>query len=295
MKYDLKSIVTFSYVAKLKSFSKAAKALNISRAIATNRIADLEDSLGIALFHRTTREVNLTNEGVDFFKYFGDIIVRLEKIDEFVDHHKGINGNLKIVLPPYFSRYHIVPYLGEFLAKYPDLTLEISLTEDPVNIIAEGYDLQVRIQVPEDEDLEVVKLMNNKKVICSSQDYIAKNGSPKNPRDLLNHNCLIFGENEAWNLKHKITGEEVNLTNLRGNIKCSNGEIIKELTLAGLGITLKSARDVEDEIAAGKLLVLFSEYEIIDRTKFYVVYPASKFSAPKIKAFIDFFQMKLSE
>lgn len=293
MKYDLKNIETFVYVAKLKNFAKAAETLGISRAGATNRISDLEKVLNASLIHRTTREVSLTNDGADFFKIACSILNEVNKIDYFVQSRNNISGALRIVIPPYFSRNHIVPHLEEFLEEYPNLKLDITLTENPVNITLEGYDLQIRIQIPEEEDLEVEKLSDNHKIVCASPLYIMKHNMPKTPQDLLKHNCIIFGENDVWEFKHKVTGEVVSLKDMSGNIVCNNGEIIKDLVLSGVGVTLKSSKDVEKELKDLSIVKLLPDYEVINKTKFYVVYPHSKYSSPKIKAFIEFFQKKL--
>lgn len=293
MKYDLKDLITFTNVARLKSFTKASEALNISKTAVTTRINDLEKALGMTLLARTTREVNLTTDGQNFFNHCNMILKKVESLDDFLDSCKGINGVLKIALPPYFSRYHIVPYLEEFLKQYPNLKLDITLTEDPINIIEEGYDLQVRIQIPSEENLEVAKLVTNHKIICASPDYIKKHGEPKNPHDLLNHNCIVFGENAVWKLRHNKDKTIVELRDINGNIKCNNGEIIKELTLAGVGITLKSACDVENEVQEKKIVVLLQDYEVMNETEFYAVYPVGRNTSPKIKAFIEFFQKKL--
>jgi DNA-binding transcriptional LysR family regulator len=292
MKYDLKDIIIFTYVAKLKSFIRAAEALNISKAVASTRVGELEKAIGMTLLARTTREVNLTSDGVKFFDYCSEIIGKVERLDDFLDGYKGLSGILKIVLPPYFSRYYIAPYLKEFLGKYPDLKLDIILTENPVNIITEGYDIQVRIQIPEEEGLEVAKLLTNRKVVCASPDYIKKHGKPSVPKDLLHHNCLVFGENSVWEFECKNKKDVVRLHDVSGNIKCNNGEIIKELVLSGIGITLKSFVDIQDEIKNGKLIALLKDYKVMNKTQFYAVYPAGKYLSPKIKAFVEFFQMK---
>lgn len=295
MKYDLKDIITFTYVAKLKSFTRASEALNISKAVVTTRINDLEKALEMNLLARTTREVNLTTDGQNFFNYCASVMKKVEGLNDFLDSYKGISGKLKIVLPPYFSRYHIVPYLGEFLEKYPNLKLDITLTENPINIIEEGYDLQVRIQIPHEENLEVAKISDNQKIVCASPSYIKKFGQPKTPKDLLNHNCLVFGENSVWKFKNKTSKEKdlIELRDVTGNIKCDNGEIIKELVLAGVGITLKSTCDIEDEIKKEQLIVLLKNYEVVNETQFYAVFPAGKFKSPRIEAFIKFFHDKL--
>ena len=299
MKYDLKDLITFSYVAKMKSFTKAAEALGIQKALATNRINGLEKAVGMKLLARTTREVNLTSEGKSFLSYCNPIIAETKNLENFLDSTKKIQGRLKIALPPYFSRYHIVPYLEEFLTEYPDLHLDIVLTENPVNIIAECFDLQIRIQIPEDEGLEVAKLMSNHKIVCASPAYIKRHGKPTKPEDLRKHNCLIFGENNTWKFrpKGKTTSakDEIVARDLHGNIRCDNGEIIKDLTMSGIGITLKSSRDAEDEIKSGQLVVLLEDYDVVNETEFYAVYPSGNYMSPKIKAFVDFFRAKLQE
>lgn len=295
MKYDLKSIETFIFVAQLKSFIRAAEVLKISKSHVTSRINQLEKITNMTLLARTTRDVNLTNDGIEFLEYCKDLMDRVENMDDFLGKKHGIEGSLKIVIPAYFSRYHIVPYLGEFLKLYPALSLDITLTEDVVNIIEKGYDLQIRIQIPEEENLKVENLMTNKKVICAAPSYIKKHGAPKTAQDLLKHNCIVFGENNVWELRSKTTKKITHLHQMRGNMRCSNGEIIKELILAGYGITLKSERDVEDEIKCGKIVKLLPDYEVLNKTSFYIVYPSKKLKSPKIKAFIEFFQNKLGE
>lgn len=293
MKYDLKDILTFTTIAKLKSFTKASDSLNISKGVVTTRINDLENAIGITLLARTTREVNLTTDGQNFLNYCNEILEKVGNLDDFLDGYKGIKGVLKIALPPYFSRHHIAPHIGEFLEKYPDLKLDIQLTENPINIIDEGKDLQVRIQIPQDENLQVAKLMSNKKVVCASSGYMKNHSMPESPNDLLKHNCIVFGENSVWKFKHKKTSEITELRNIKGSITCNNGEIIKELTLSGIGITLKSACDIEEEIKKNKLIILLPNYEVVNETEFYAVYPSGKNISPKIIAFIDFFQKKL--
>ncbi len=294
MKYDLKDIEAFIYVAQLKSFNRAAEALKVAKSNITTRIHQLEKIAGMPLLARTTREVNLTTEGSQFLQYCKSIFNEIDNLDNFLHKKTGVDGTLRIVLPPYFSRYHIVPHLPKFLEKYPDLKLDILLDEDKVNIIKEGYDLQVRIQISEEENLKVEKLMTNHKIICASPQYIAQHGKPCTPQDLLNHNCIVFGENRVWKFRNLQTKKVTELRDIKGNISCNNGEIIKELVLAGIGITVKSSRDVENEIKNGEIIVLLKDYEVLNKTSFYAVYPSKKYKSQKIKAFIEFFQKKLA-
>lgn len=294
MKFDLKDVETFVLVANMRSFSKAAKLQNLSANQISVRIKNLEKSLNMNLFARTTREVNLTSDGKNLFSYFKSVIEKVEDVNNFIDRTKEISGVMRIVIPPYFSRYHIAPYLEEFLQEYPKLKIEITSTENPINIIAGGYDLQIRIQTPgEEEGLEIAKLATNHKILCASRAYIKKHGKPTKPDDLLKHNCIVFGENSTWKFKHKKTGAISELKKIAGNVKCDNGEIIKELVLAGIGITVKSSRDIEEEITSGKLVVLLEDYKVLHETEFYVVYPAGKYKSEKVMCFVDFFRKKM--
>jgi DNA-binding transcriptional LysR family regulator len=294
MKYDLKDIITFTYVAKLGSFARAADVLGIAKSAPSTRIAELEKAIGMSLFTRTTREVNLTTDGAIFLKYCAQVLEKVENIDYFLQKREEIYGTLRIAIPPYFSRNHIVPHLKEFTAKYPKLTLDIFLTENNINIVTECFDLQIRIQKPEEEDLEVAKLDTNHKVICASPEYLEKFGIPQYPQDLLSHNCIVFGENSIWKFRHKNTNELIELHDMTGNIKCNNGEIIKELILHGNGITVKSSKDIQEELQNGKIIQLLPDYEVLNETEFYAVYPFRKYISPKTKAFIEFFQEKFA-
>lgn len=292
MKYELRDLITFVNVVNLKSFSKTAQMLNISKSIITKRINDLEAEIGINLLARTTREVNLTPDGRTFLDYCHHILKKSEDLNNFIDSHKGVCGILRVVLPPYYSRHNIVPYIKDFLTQYPQLSLDITLDEDPINLIEEGYDLQVRIQIPEEENLELTKLSDNSKVLCASPQYLEKNGIPNHPKDLEQHNCIVFGENSSWKFRKKGEKNIIQLRNPSGNIRCNNGEIIKELILSGSGITVKSSCDIQNEIQDGTIVTLLNDYDIINKTQFYAVYPSSRNIPPKVQAFIDFFQNK---
>ncbi len=155
--------------------------------------------------------------------------------------------------------------------------------------------MQVRIQIPEEENLKIEKLMTNHKILCASPKYLSQYGEPKRPQDLLRHNCIIFGENQIWEFRCKETKKITQLHEMKGNIVCSNGEIVKELILSNLGITVKSSKDIAEEINKGKIVVILKNYEVLNKTSFYVAYPSKKYKSPKIKAFVEFFQKKLKD
>ena len=295
MKYDLKDIVVFVYVAKLGSFVKAAEVMGIAKSAPSTRIAELEKAIGMILFTRTTREVNLTTDGAVFLECCSHVLEKIKGIDYFLEKRDEVAGTLRIAMPPYFSRCHIVPYLKKFTEKYQNLKLDIFLTENNIDIITECFDLQIRIQTPEEENLEVEKLSSNYKVLCASSEYMKSYTTLEHPKDLLSHNCIVFGENSVWKFRHRNTNELVELHDMTGNMKCNNGEIIKELILHGNGITVKSSKDIQEELQNGKIIQLLPDYEVINETEFYAVYPpaklgSKKYISPRTKAFVEFFK-----
>lgn len=295
IRYVLEDIAVFIYVAQFKSFARAADFLGFSRSVVSSTIAKLEASLELTLFTRTTRVVNLTNDGEVLFKYCSMLMAQLNAFNDLMQYIHGTNGALRITMPLCFGKSYIVPYLSGFLSSHPGLKLEILLTEDPVDILEEGYDLQICAQSPQGEDLEITKLMTNHKVVCAAAQYLEQYGIPTHPKDLLKHNCLIFGENTVWKFRHKITQEIIELRDIQGNIRCNNSEIIKGLLLLNYGITLSSIGDIEDEIKTGKVVCLFPEYNVINEATFYAVYPKAHNIPERVKVFVKFFQKKFEQ
>lgn len=289
---DILSLRVFEKVAALRSFSKAAHVLKFSQVMISKRIAKLESQWGVRLFERSSKSVELTIDGHRLLKACHHILNTITLETQHIAASSELSGTLKLITPPFFFRPNIVPHLNEFFSRYPQLKLDIILTENHLDLIEHGAHVEIRVGNVEPTPYEQRILCVNSKVICATPDYLARHGTPTCPTDLYHHNCLIFGENRFWRLIGP-NRQRYDLE-LTGNVRCNNGEIIKELVLSGLGITLKSRRDIETELASGALVDLFPELTIENKTMVYANYPKNVLWEPQITAFLSFLGEQLN-
>lgn len=266
--------------------SAAGREMGLSPAVVSKRISQLEEHLGARLFQRTTRQLTLTETGAGYFKRVVDILSLCEEAEDFVSRRNAKpRGVLKITMPTTFSRLHIAPYLGKFLASYPDIELDSHLTDRFVDIIREGFDLAIRIGELEDSSLVARKIATDNRVICAAPAYLEKYGTPASLADLNLHNCLSAGAQDVWRPEGP-DGEEQVRTN--GNLRSNSGELIREAVLAGLGLGLRSTWDVGPELKSGKLKVVLPQYRGSSNVAVYAVYPCREFMPAKVNVFIEF-------
>jgi len=283
---DILTLQVFEKVATLRSFTRAATALKFSQVMVSKRIAKLEAAVGTLLLDRTTRHVSLTPDGHKVLAAVTRILSTLDREWHAVTAQETLTGTLRFVAPPFFSRYHIVPYLGEFLDRHPGLTFDMILTENEVDLLKDGIHFEIRIGPLQESVYDQRILFENPKIICAAPSYLDRYGTPVHPKELKSHNCLIFGENHYWTLVDQFGHREI--LELSGNIRCNNGELIKELVLAGLGITLKSQQDIYNELRSGALMPLFPDYRIDNPTMVVARYPKCLLSETHIQTFLDF-------
>jgi DNA-binding transcriptional LysR family regulator len=266
--------------------SAAGREMGLSPAVVSKRISQLEEHLGARMFQRTTRQLTLTETGTGYFKRVVDILSLCEEAEDFVSRRNTKpRGVLKITMPTTFSRLHIAPYLGKFLASYPDIELDSHLTDRFVDIIREEFDLAIRIGELEDSSLVARKIATDNRVICAAPAYLEKYGTPASLADLNLHNCLSAGAQDVWRLEGP-DGEEQVRTN--GNLRSNSGELIREAVLAGLGLGLRSTWDVGPELKSGKLKVVLPQYRGSSNVAVYAVYPCREFMPAKVNVFIEF-------
>jgi len=276
----------FARVARTGNMSAAGREMGLSPAVISKRISQLEERLGARLFQRTTRQLMLTETGAGYFKRVVDILSLCEEAEDFVSRRNTKpRGVLKITMPTTFGRLHIAPYLGKFLAAYPDIELDAHLTDRLVDIIREGFDLAIRIGELEDSSLVARKVASDNRVICAAPAYLEKHGIPESLADLGMHNCLSIGAPEVWRLEGP-NGEEQVRTN--GNLRSNSGEFIREAMLAGLGLGLRATWDVGAELKSGRLKVVLPEYRGSSHMAIYAVYPCREFMPAKANVFIEF-------
>ena len=232
----------FARVARTGNMSAAGRDMGLSPAVVSKRVSLLEERLGARLFQRTTRQLTLTETGEGYFKRVVDILSLVAEADDFVSRRNTkARGVLKVTAPTSFSRLHVAPLLPEFLTRYPEIQLDVHLTDNFVDIIREGYDVALRIGELQDSSLVARKLSPDTRVICASPEYLEKCGMPKSLADLENHNCLSAGAQDLWRLEGPEGQRQIRV---KGNICSNSAELIREALLTGIGLGLRGTWEI---------------------------------------------------
>lgn len=276
----------FARVARTGNMSAAGREMGLSPAVVSKRISLLEDRLGARLFQRTTRQLTLTETGEGYFKRVVDILSLVEEAEDFVTRRNTKpRGVLKVTAPTSFTRLHLAPLLPKFHAEYPEIHLDVHLTDNFVDIIRDGYDVAIRIGELQDSSLVARKLSPDTRVICASPAYLAKHGTPKALADLEDHNCLSAGAQDLWRLEGPDGQRQVRV---KGNIRSNSAELIREALMSGIGLGLRGVWEIGNEIKSGQLQVVLPQYRGSSNMAIYAVYPCRDFMPAKVNAFIEY-------
>ena len=214
-----------------------------------------------------------------------DILSLVEEAEDFVSRRNTKpRGILKVTVPTSFGRRHITPHLASFLVRYPDIELDLNLTDTFVDIIREGFDLAIRIGELQDSSLVARKLATDHRVLCAAPAYLAKTGLPKSVADLELHNCLSPGSQEPWRLEGPDGARSVRINS---NLRTNSADFVRDALLAGLGIGLRATWDVGQELKSGALVRILPEYRGTASLAIHAVYPSRDFMPAKVNVFID--------
>ena len=275
----------FARVVTAGSMSAAGRELDLSPAVVSKRISHLETRLGTRLFHRTTRQLQLTETGRGFYERVVQILATVQEAEAFVSSgHERAGGSLKITAPTGFSRMHIAPYLGKFLKQYPDLSIEILATDSIVDIVREGIDVAIRLSELDDSSMVAKKLAPCRRLFCATPEYLKEHGTPKALADLSKHK-IIIENNTNWRLQGP---EGITSLKLSGEIKTNSSEIVHQALLAGCGIALRSTWQVRDELLSKKLVQILPQYREAPGVAVYAIYPDKQYIPARLRVFVDF-------
>lgn len=289
----------FRRVADSGSFSAAGRGIGLAPSSVSRQISALERELGTQLFNRTTRKLNLTEAGEIYQNSIERILTDIDEVNSAVSKLQvEPRGNLRINIPVVFGRRYIATTLPEFLELYPDLSVELQVTNNFVDLIEEGADLAIRVGGLTNTSFIARKLVGIRRLLVASPDYIKKHGHPKVPADLLSHNCLQLRVNPGerrWRFERKIDGEKTDI-HAQGNLQSNNSDTINSAMINGAGIALLPSWVVEKDIQKGDARELlpgyFANVEDMD-TAVYAVYPYTRNVSAKVRAYIDFIAKKL--
>ncbi len=281
-------MAAFVQVVEGGSFAAAARGLGLTRSAVSRQIAGLEDRLGARLLNRTTRRLSTTEAGAVYYEHCARILAEAAAAERAVADLDGTpRGLLRINAPMSFGQSHLGPAIAEFLAAHPAVRVELMLDDRVVDLVGEGYDVAVRIAELPPSTLVARRLAVNHRVLCAAPAYLARAGRPRRPEDLARHACLGYPYMTTGN-DWRFRGPDGPVTvRIDGAISANNGDVLRQMGLAGLGILLSPTFIVGDDLRRGALVPLLEEWADAD-TGIYAVYPHSRHLSPKVRAFVDF-------
>jgi DNA-binding transcriptional LysR family regulator len=285
----LKQIESFVAVAARGSLTAAAHADGVAPAVIGRRIDALEARLGVKLLVRTTRRITLTHEGSAFLENCQRLLADLASAEASVSAG-GVkaSGHLRVTAPGGFGRRHVAPLVPRFLAGHPEVSLSLNLSDRVVDMVNEGFDCAVRVGDLPDSSLISVRLADNRRLCVAAPAYLKRAGVPKSPAELARHQCLTLSsdasQTRGW--AFEVDGK---LTHLRpgGRLDCSDGQVLHDWCLQGLGIAWRSTWEVEGEVADGTLQVVLADFAA-PANGIYAVFPHARHLPLRVRLWIDF-------
>lgn len=290
-------VMLFLRIFDAGSISAAARSLDLSVSLASQRLKRLERELGVPLFNRSTRQLLPTPEAVMLAEQGRPLIEDLEALTGSLrEASRGVSGVLRLTTSSTFGRLYISPLLPEFLALHPRLKLSVDLTDEKQDIVAGGFDLAIRIGALQDSSLVARPIAVNRRVLCAAPSYLARRGRPAHPRELAEHDCLVLisrdGRRDTWHLKDAHGREHA--VRVAGPVESNQGELLRDASVAGLGIALHSSWHIAEDLRAGRLERVCPKFAEAP-TRIHAVMPRRRMVPPRVRVFVDFLAKRFAE
>lgn len=311
----LKQMESFVSVATRGSLTAAAHAEGVAPAIMGRRLDALEERLGVKLLVRTTRRISLTHEGSAFLEDCQRLLTDIANAEASVSAG-GVkaSGHLRITAPAGFGRRHVAPLVPKFRELHADVTISLNLSDRVVDIAGEGYDCAVRVGDMPDSSLVSVRMADNRRLCVATPEFLKRHGTPERPQDLMRFDCLVLSsdasQTRGWAFRvprntqgrpqdsatatTKDEGYEVIHLRPNGPMDCSDGQVLHDWCLAGYGIAWRSTWEVEEEIAAGRLVAVLEDYAA-PPNGIYAVFPQRKHLPLRVRLWVDFLKHHYSQ
>jgi DNA-binding transcriptional LysR family regulator len=279
----------FVLVARHGSLAAAARAIDLTPPAATKRLAALESRLGVRLLNRTTRSVSLTSEGETYLQHATRILAEIKEMEDLVSQGRATpRGLLRVNATLGFGRTTIAPLVSAFAARYPEVEVQMEVTDRPVDLVESGFDLAIRFGALPDKRLNARRIMSNRRFLCASPAYLERHGMPASLADLANHRCIIHRQNDdaygIWRFTHHDHTEVVKIHSM---LSSNDGDIVLGWALDGHGILIRSEWDLARYLDSGRLKIVLPEFTLPDADLF-VYYPSRRNQTIRARAFIDF-------
>lgn len=270
------------------SFSAAARALELTPSAVSRLIARLEARLGVRLLIRTTRTVTLTPEGEAYHRAALRILEDLTETERAVADQAAPRGRLRVSSSAGYGRMHILPLVGEFLALYPDILLDLSLSDAMADLTGGQADVAIRVGPLPDSGLTARRLGDSDRVVVASPAYLARRGTPRTPDDLAHHACIGFNfrrSRQGWLFRRNGEDFELAVPNV---VEVNSGDAAVQVALDGVGIARVGRYVVADDLAAGRLVPLLEAFNAGEREPFHAVFVGGAQTPARVRAFVDF-------
>lgn len=288
-------IQAFVHIVDAVTMTVAATRLGVAKSAVSRRLSELEERLGVELFHRTTRKLVLTESGEGFYARCIQILADLEEAEHAVSQsHHELSGQLRVAAPLSFGVMHLGPAIVEFQKRHPRLIFDIDFNDRQIDLIQEGFDVGIRIADLQDSSLIARKLTKMSTVICASPGYIKQHGTPTTLEELVNHSCITYSylDNPShWSFFNKQGDEKI--IKVPRIMQANNGIFLRSAALAGLGILRSPAFIVYESIAKGTLMPILQDYSIA-AVNAYAIYPPTRHLSQRVRCFIDFLVERFS-
>ena len=285
----LKQIESFVSVATKGSLTATAHAEGVAPAVIGRRIDALEERLGVKLLVRTTRRITLTHEGSAYLEDCQRLLADLASAEASVSAG-GVkaSGHVRVTAPAGFGRRHVAPLVPRFIAQHPDVSVSLNLSDRVVDIVNEGFDCAVRVGDMPDSSLISVRLADNRRLCVATPAYLKRAGVPAHPTDLMRHECLTLSSDASQTRGWAFVVDGA-VTHLRpsGRLDCSDGQVLHDWCLQGLGIAWRSTWEVQAEVDAGRLRTVLDDYAA-PPNGIHAVFPHARHLPLRVRLWIDF-------
>ncbi|WEF35852.1 LysR family transcriptional regulator [Pseudoduganella chitinolytica] len=285
----------FVLLAKLGSLSATAREMGVTPPAATRRLMLLEGRLGVRLANRSTRRVSLTSEGELYLAQATQILADIRAMEESVSSRRAApKGLLRINATLGFGRTTIAPLVSQFARAWPEVEVQLQLTDRAINLVEEAYDLGIRFGELPDTRLTARRIMSNRRFLCAAPAYLKRHGPPALPADLARHACILHRQNDDAFATWRLTkGRKTESVKVRGHLSSNDGDVVLGWALDGHGILPRSEWDAAKYLDSGRLQLVLPDYTL-PAADLYAYYPSREHQSAKVRAFLDFLVAQLA-
>jgi DNA-binding transcriptional LysR family regulator len=285
-------MTTLVAAAEHGGFSAAARALGVTPSAVSKTISRLEARLGVRLLNRTTRRLTPTADGETLVARGRHILAELDEAEMEVTRARGSpRGLLRLHTLVAFGLHQLPPVLPEFLRRYPEVSIELAVTDRLVDLVEEGGDLAVRSGQLRDSSLIARKICETERVICAAPSYLKRHGTPRKPEDLLKHNCIVisgYPQLRRWPFDDPQAAGGIRTIEVGGNVAANNAENVLQMALLGVGVVRLGELVTAEHIRRRRLVPILVDSHHVEPLPLHAVYPQSRLRSPKVAAMVDF-------